>query len=271
MLIKTYIETRIRAFVFSNHIFFLSASPVIMLSISHFQCSAHKRLIPSPDITCIYSSCVVRIKTLSCPQYIWEMWSMIHKCLNSDITVKCFHFHMDWCIIYPVDDVVKVVFFWCGFVFAKRSAHTITQQFFFLLWHFRNSLTRICPRLLLSRYFYQNIHVCMYKGFLLAFPGNNLCTSAWRYVMFTKTCLLWACDIHIDVCYLLYDMWLLLYVFSRILEPVLVSLAFYIDLELSLSGGIKSITIVRASSIFMYVYNKLALPDSLRLFYQSSG
>ena len=54
MLIKIYIGTRIRASVFSNHSFFLSSSPVIMLSISYFQCSAQKRLIPSPDIT--YSS-----------------------------------------------------------------------------------------------------------------------------------------------------------------------------------------------------------------------
>ena len=38
---------------------------------------------------------------------------------------------------------------------------------------------------------------------------------------------------------------------------------FYIELELSLSGGFRSITIVKDSSIF---YNKLALPYSLRLF-----
>ena len=76
--------------------------------------------------------------------------------------------------------------------------------------------------------------------------------------MSTKTCLLRACDIHIDVYYLLYDLLSLLYVF-------------YIELELSLSGGLKSITVVKASSIFMYVYTKLALPDSLRFFYQSSG
>ena len=76
MLIKIYIETRIWASVFNNHVFLLSSSPVIILSISHFQCSAHKRLIPSPDIT--YSSCVVRIETLSCLQYMSEMWSMIH-------------------------------------------------------------------------------------------------------------------------------------------------------------------------------------------------
>ena len=65
--------------------------------------------------------------------------------------------------------------------------------------------------------------------------------------MFTKTCLLRACDIHIDVCYLLYD----------ILSPLYV---FYIELELSLCGGLKSITVVKvveASIIFMYVYNKL--------------
>ena len=52
-----------------------------------------------------------------------------------------------------------------------------------------------------------------------------------------------------------YMMWCLLYVF-------------YIKLELYLSGGFKSITVVKASSIF---YNKLALPDSLRVFYQSKG
>ena len=68
-----------------------------------------------------------------------------------------------------------------------------------------------------------------------------------------QTCLLQACDTHIDVCYLLYDMLSLLYVF-------------YIELELSLSGGLKSIIIVKDSSIFMYVYKKLALPDSLGFF-----
>ena len=52
-----------------------------------------------------------------------------------------------------------------------------------------------------------------------------------------------------------YMMWCLLYVF-------------YIKLELYLSGGFKSITVGKASSIF---YNKLALTDSLRLFNQSKG
>ena len=37
----------------------------------------------------------------------------------------------------------------------------------------------------------------------------------------------------------------------------------YIELQLSLSGGLKSIIVVKVTSIFMYVYNKLALPDSL--------
>ena len=34
----------------------------------------------------------------------------IHEYLYSDITVTCLHFHMDWCIIHPVDGVAKVVF-----------------------------------------------------------------------------------------------------------------------------------------------------------------
>ena len=29
---------------------------------------------------------------------------------HGDITVMCLHFHMDWCIIHPVDGVVKVAF-----------------------------------------------------------------------------------------------------------------------------------------------------------------
>ena len=58
--------------------------------------------------------------------------------------------------------------------------------------------------------------------------------------MFTKTCLLRACDIHIDVCYLLY--------------------VFYIELELSLSAGLKIIIVVKDSSIFVYVHDQLALP-----------
>ena len=29
---------------------------------------------------------------------------------HSDITAMCLHFHMDWCIIHPVDGVVKVAF-----------------------------------------------------------------------------------------------------------------------------------------------------------------
>ena len=45
--------------------------------------------------------------------------------------------------------------------------------------------------------------------------------------MFTKTWPLRACDIHIDACYLLYDTLFLLYLF-------------YVELELSLSGGLKS-------------------------------
>ena len=62
--------------------------------------------------------------------------------------------------------------------------------------------------------------------------------------------------IYIYVCSLLCDVLSLLYLF-------------YIELELYLSVGFKSITVVvKASSIF---YNKLALPDSLRLFYQSKG
>ena len=76
---------------------------------------------------------------------------------------------------------------------------------------------------------------------------NNLCTSACSYVMFTRTCLLRAYDIHIDVCYLLYDIICLLYIF-------------YIELELSLSGELKSITVVKAPRIFMYAYTKLAPP-----------
>ena len=44
---------------------------------------------------------------------------------------------------------------------------------------------------------------------------------------------------------------------------------FYIELELYLSGGLKSITIIKASSIFMYAYTKLALSEAF--FYQSSG
>ena len=59
--------------------------------------------------------------------------------------------------------------------------------------------------------------------------------------MFTKTCLLRACAIHIDACDLLYDMLFLPYVF-------------YVKLELSLSGGLKSIIVVNASSIFMYTF-----------------
>ena len=47
--------------------------------------------------------------------------------------------------------------------------------------------------------------------------------------------------IYIDACYLLYDMLFLLYVF-------------YVELELSLSGGLKSIIVVKASSIFMYTF-----------------
>ena len=43
--------------------------------------------------------------------------------------------------------------------------------------------------------------------------------------------------------YLLYDLLSLLYVL-------------HIELQLSLSRGLKSITVVKASSIFMYVYNK---------------
>ena len=35
---------------------------------------------------------------------------MIHKYPHRDITVMCLHFHIDWCIIHPVDGVVKVVF-----------------------------------------------------------------------------------------------------------------------------------------------------------------
>ena len=35
---------------------------------------------------------------------------MIHERLHSDMTVMCLHFHMDWCIIHPIDGVVKVVF-----------------------------------------------------------------------------------------------------------------------------------------------------------------
>ena len=50
-----------------------------------------------------------------------------------------------------------------------------------------------------------------------------------------KTCLLRACDIHIDACYLLYDMLFPLYVFN-------------IELQLSLSCGLKSIIVVKASS-----------------------
>ena len=125
-----------------NHIFTVSASSVLMLSISHFQCFAHKRLIPSPDITCIYSSCVVRIKTLSCPQYMWEMWSMIHERLHSDITAKCLHFHMDWCIVHPVDGVVKV-FFSDVDLHLQNGDHTRLplHNNIFLLWHFWNSLT----------------------------------------------------------------------------------------------------------------------------------
>ena len=61
--------------------------------------------------------------------------------------------------------------------------------------------------------------------------------------------------IYIYVCSLLCDVLSLLYVF-------------YIELELYLSGGFKSITVVEDSSIF---YNKLALPESLRLFHQSKG
>ena len=64
--------------------------------------------------------------------------------------------------------------------------------------------------------------------------------------MSTKTCLLRVCDI-LDVCYHLYDMICLLYVF-------------YIELELYLSGGLKNITLVRASSLFMYF-----IPNWLRL------
>ena len=56
--------------------------------------------------------------------------------------------------------------------------------------------------------------------------------------MFTKTCLLRVCDLHIDMCYLLYDVLSLIYVL-------------YIELELLLSGGFKSITVAKASSIFM--------------------
>ena len=41
-----------------------------------------------------------------------------------------------------------------------------------------------------------------------------------------------ACDIHINVCYLLYDILFLLYVF-------------YIELELSLASGIKSVLVVK--------------------------
>ena len=40
----------------------------------------------------------------------------------------------------------------------------------------------------------------------------------------------------------------------------------YIELQLSLSGGLTSTKVVKASSLFMYVYNKLTLPDFLRLF-----
>ena len=143
-----------------------------------------------------------------------------------------------WCVSHglvhntPYYWCCKSSFLWCGFVLATRSAQNRPQHnYVFLLWHFWNSLTHICPRLLPSRYFhhstwflrrywdvhgdtaylsdvlaYRKIYMCACIWVFCLLFQDNLCTSAWtwwRYVMFTKTCLLRACDIHIDVCYLL--------------------------------------------------------------------
>ena len=99
-MINIYLGTRIQASVIINHIFFLSSSPVIMLSIAHFQCSAHKRLIISPDIT--YSSlCGLYQHFILSLIYVRDVKHDIER-LHSDMTVMCLHFHMDWCIIHPV-------------------------------------------------------------------------------------------------------------------------------------------------------------------------
>ena len=70
----------------------------------------------------------------------------------------------------------------------------------------------------------------MHKGFLIAFPEQPMYECM-------KTCYVHedmpaaSYDVHIDVCYLPYDMICLLYVF-------------YIEFQLPLSGGLKSITVV---------------------------
>ena len=65
-----------------------------------------------------------------------------------------------------------------------------------------------------------------------------------------------------------YNLVIYIYVCSLLCDVLSLPYVFYIELELYLSGGFKSITVVEASSIF---FNKLAVPDSLRLFYQSKG
>ena len=56
--------------------------------------------------------------------------SMIHKYLHCDITLMCLNFHIDWCIIHPVDGVVKVVFSDMDLYLQHGSTQENTKNYF---------------------------------------------------------------------------------------------------------------------------------------------
>ena len=158
----------------------------------------------------------------------------------------------------PVDGVVKSSFFLMWICICCLHTRLRNTTIFFLLWHFWNSLTHGDTAHLSDigkKYTY--MYACIIASLILPPNLNNNWMTAVigrsRHVTGRTTLrLVWGRiqDLDRHACYelVIYTLMFVLFYNYDVLSLLCV---FYIELELSLPGGFKSITVVKASSIFM--------------------